>query len=701
MSEYNFAKLFVFSKKLMNLFRYREKFSLIFCTILLLVGGVIFLLLSNLYGQIEFNAKENLGVRYINPLRTFLVDLHNHRYESYYFLQGDSKKEEEVINIQKRAQANIEDLIKVDSELNEKLKVKNKLEKLLDKWEEITLNYKNYTSEKNYNTQTEVINETIALIAYVNDTSNLILDPDLDTFYLMDAFGLKFANLMNHISVLKVELIKNIEENKDNRAELIKLSTLIKQINEQLKSGLEVIYDNNDSLKEKLDDKFNKAYESNNKLIEELNLVIEGEKVEEEYIINIANKSYKNIEKLYDIYADNLYRLIEKRVKTYSDQVPVAITFTVLILLLIGYIFAGFYYSVVDSISLISEKSEKISKGDLTVDIKLDTKDELADLGTSLNNIVLNLNNLIKNVIKSTEEVSSGSENLNTAAEQTAQGSEQVSESVSQLASGSQEQANNVSQSLENINKINEIIQKIFHSAENTVKISKQTEANAISGKEQSEEAISRINHIKSTAEEVSVSINDLGKLSAKIEQIVELIKNIANQTNLLALNAAIEAARAGEHGKGFAGVAEEVKKLADDSSNSTDKINEMIKEVQLKTNMAVGAMNNVVQEVDRGVIIVENTGISLKEIFEAAKNTNKQVTEISDQVNNLMVNSDEVVKMMENIVSITQEASASTEQIASISEEQTASLQEINAGSASLAKIAEILEKQTSVFKI
>ena len=245
------------------------------------------------------------------------------------------------------------------------------------------------------------------------------------------------------------------------------------------------------------------------------------------------------------------------------------------------------------------------------------------------------------------------------------------------------------------------VIQKISQNADNTVELSKTTEENANKGHTQAEKAVGKINQIKITATEVSTTINQLGKLSSDIEQIVDLIKGIASQTNLLALNAAIEAARAGEHGKGFAVVAEEVKKLAGESANATDKITGMIKEIQSKTNTAVKTMDAAVNEVTDGVIIVENTGKGLEEILKDAKETSKQITEISEEVNRLAQNSDNVVKMMENISSVTEESSASAEEIASIVEEQTASLEEINASSQTLAQVAENLQKQVLVFKV
>ena len=385
---------------------------------------------------------------------------------------------------------------------------------------------------------------------------------------------------------------------------------------------------------------------------------------------------------------------------------------------------------IVNPLLAMLNKVNDVANGNLAIDeIDASTTDEIGELSKAFNKMTKSLRTLVKQVITTIEEISSGSEEMTAAADQTAQGAQQVSSSVtqlaqgtqqiatgvSQLANGAQEQSKLVNEGLNNINNINKVIQLVLNNAKGTLDISKSTENNASEGQNQAKSAVNKIIQLKESAIEVSKNINELGKLSADIELIVDLIKNIANQTNLLALNAAIEAARAGEHGKGFAVVAEEVKKLAGQSADATDKITDMIKVIQNKTNNAVIAMESNVEEVQEGVLIIENVGHSLEEIVKAALATTSHIENISKEVNTLAQNSDNVVRMIENISSITEEAAASAEEIASITEEsaasaeeissiveeQTASLEEINANSQTLTKIAENLQKQVAVFKV
>lgn len=418
-----------------------------------------------------------------------------------------------------------------------------------------------------------------------------------------------------------------------------------------------------------------------------------------------------------------------------------------------------FLNRILKPLHLVVKALGDVSNGYLKVKLNQSelSNDEIGELGIALNNTVHNLGNLVQEVIKSSKNMATGIEEMSIASEQTANGAVQVAKSVEQLAKGSQQLAQNITQlstgaqqiaksidqlsdgsqkqakevntGLENINKINNAIQIIADGAAETVGISKNTENDAYNGNIQAEKAIKKINQLKLASTGTSNTINELGKLSSDIEVIVDLIKNIAGQTNLLALNAAIEAARAGEHGKGFAVVAEEVKKLADQSSEATDKITFMIKEIQNKTQQAVFNMDNGIKEVEESVEIVDNVGKSLQEILLAAKSTSNQVSKISKEVDNLGKNSAHVVKIMETITAIaqenaagseevstiaeetaasteeisciTEETAASAQEIASISEEQSASLEQINANSQVLAKIADNLQKQVSVFEI
>ena len=358
--------------------------------------------------------------------------------------------------------------------------------------------------------------------------------------------------------------------------------------------------------------------------------------------------------------------------------------------------------SISDPIENITKITRRLAENDLTVEIPEDiNKTEIGELNRSFMKFVENLSSLIKQVVDSTQDISASSEEMSASSEQTAQGAQQTASSTTQLAQGAQEISRNVEQGASNLNKMNKTVQDVLEEAKLVSKLGNDAETNANIGAEHIKKAVNKINSIKKVSEDISVNISELGQLSSDIEQIVDLIKNIAGQTNLLALNAAIEAARAGEHGKGFAVVADEVKKLAGQSAGATEKITSMIKEIQHKTQVAVSTMGKTTQEVEEGVFVVNDAGTALETIIIQVKAANVKIQGITKEIDGVAKTSEEMVQMIENISAITEETAASAEEISSITEEQTASMEEISASSQTLAGVAEVLAKQVAVFKI
>lgn len=372
------------------------------------------------------------------------------------------------------------------------------------------------------------------------------------------------------------------------------------------------------------------------------------------------------------------------------------------VLLIIVIVHFTFGKSIIQPIETLTGTSRKLSKNDLTVHIENDsTKTEIGELNRSFKHFIESLKSMLLQINGSSRSAASCSEEMAAAAEHSVTGAQQISASIAQLAAGAHEQAKSTAESLSNVNLINEAIQRISSSTSSTVEISKLTENDAYKGKQEARDAINKINQIKVIASEVSNNINGLGQLSSEIETIVDLIKSIANQTNLLALNAAIEAARAGEHGKGFAVVADEVKKLAGQSAEATDKITEMIKEIQEKTTNAVHSMEEAVAEVNTGVSTIEVVDNSLESILASAKETSSHINSIATEAKRLASSSDNVVKMMENISAITEETAASSDEIAKVTELQTKNLEEITKHAKALTNIAEGLQNQVTTFKV
>ncbi|ADG83466.1 methyl-accepting chemotaxis protein [Thermincola potens] len=408
-------------------------------------------------------------------------------------------------------------------------------------------------------------------------------------------------------------------------------------------------------------------------------------------------------------------------------------------------------------IKKLLEAMERTAKGDLTYHLEIQRQDELGGLVHAFNKMQAQTNGLIRHAAEMAAKVSMTSKELSSNAKEATKTTQQVAQTIEQVAKGSANQAQNVTdivqvmdqmaQSIQQVaagageqsknvvtttDMVNEMVQKIAVMAESMENIRQVAEQNGLvaeNGGKAVERTVDGMLKVKEAVFATANRIHDLGEHSQKIGEIIQVIDDIAEQTNLLALNAAIEAARAGEHGKGFAVVADEVRKLAERSSKATKEIAQLITDIQRGTKVAIDSMQTGTSEVEQGVVLAQEAGRSLKEIVDGVKNSGENIHKIMELINNILTGSREVSQAVNNVAAITEENSAATEEmsasaqqvnssiqnVASISEENasaaeevsasteelTASIEEISASSEQLARMAEELQGLVSKFRV
>jgi methyl-accepting chemotaxis protein len=233
------------------------------------------------------------------------------------------------------------------------------------------------------------------------------------------------------------------------------------------------------------------------------------------------------------------------------------------------------------------------------------------------------------------------------------------------------------------------------------VEVSQTSSQLAEVGRKDATVAVERMGSVK---ESISETVGIIGRLDEQISEIgviVEVIDNIADQTNLLSLNAAIEAARAQEHGRGFSVVAEEVKKLAEESARSTSRIAGLVREIQKNTSAAVQATQRGTEEVDAGAQAVRVAGDSLEKIYEYVKRAEALSRAVAETTREHLGLMEQGITAMEEIRNIAEQNASSSEEIAAAAEEQSASMQELAATSQQLATLAEHLKGISSAFRL
>ncbi|HRB54307.1 MAG TPA: methyl-accepting chemotaxis protein [Bacteroidia bacterium] len=278
---------------------------------------------------------------------------------------------------------------------------------------------------------------------------------------------------------------------------------------------------------------------------------------------------------------------------------------------------------------------------------------------------------LIKNSInKMGESVSSIINQVKEAVAATASAANEISSSTEQMAAGAQEQS---SQATEVAGAVEQMTKTIFETTKNTgqaTEASKNAGKSAKEGGHVVEETISGMNRIADVVRKSADTVQALGKSSDQIGEIVQVIDDIADQTNLLALNAAIEAARAGEQGRGFAVVADEVRKLAERTTKATKEIATMIKQIQKDTNGAVDSMQQGTKEVEAGKLLAEKAGTSLQEIIHGAEKVVDIVSQVAAASEEQSSAAEQISKNIESISSVTTQSASGIQQIAHASED-------------------------------
>lgn len=386
-----------------------------------------------------------------------------------------------------------------------------------------------------------------------------------------------------------------------------------------------------------------------------------------------------------------------------ANRAFIIILVVTIISFLIALFIAFFIASMISRpIQKMNASALLIANGDLTGEtITLKNKDELGTLAASFNTMTGNLRAMIQSVSMTSEQVAASSEELLASAEQNTRASEQISETVEELAVGTSDQVSMVKNSSQAMSEMATGSEQIAHLAQNVSVLAIDAANQSAEGNKIIRQAVEQMGSVRTSISSLTELVTSLGERSAEIGSITGVINTIANQTNLLALNAAIEAARAGEHGRGFAVVAGEVRKLAEESSISAQKITDLVQLIQNDTNHAVLAVKVNSSETEAGIEIVTAAGQAFEHISEAVNKVADEIQEVSAGSEEMSASTDEVVRYIEQISSIAGEASGGVHNVSAATEEQLASMEEITAAAESLSKMAEELQGQINKFKV
>ena len=356
--------------------------------------------------------------------------------------------------------------------------------------------------------------------------------------------------------------------------------------------------------------------------------------------------------------------------------------------------------TITEQIKKINIGVRKIATGNLRERIKVSSKDEIQELAENLNTALDSISGLLKEIDSTSEEMYDSASGIASMSEETHAAVSEVANAINEVSNGSTDQATAISNVTNTVDGLSNRIDDVDKNINNILNLSEVTDKLSDDGLKVLNLLIEKSVVTKQNTQESSSNVKEMTDSIKNINQISDVISGITEQTNLLALNASIEAARAGELGKGFAVVAEEIRKLAEESKDSTDKIKSIIKEVNQKSIRFVDSMEetvNILNEQDESINNTKNIFIEIAESIEPLVEAIRYISNLTDKMNN---DKENVKKEIDNISVISQDVASVSEEVTASAEEVTATMDELTEYADKLDGIAENLKEKLNKFE-
>ncbi|MFA5627967.1 MAG: methyl-accepting chemotaxis protein [Thiohalomonadaceae bacterium] len=662
---------------LLNTLRYPHKFLLIGFIFLLPLLVMGYSLINELKQEIRNMELERSGLEYVAQLRHVLDGIQQHRGMSAAWLGGANEFRSRLMQRQVTNDNYFTALRAVDKRLGEQLGSSELLHTLERDWQQLKQEVANYTLPQSFERHTSLIKQINSLMTHIATSSHLTLDADRSSNLLSELLTDRIPALSEDMGQSRAAATAFSVKGSLDLADRALLATRLGRVETQenaVKHRLGLLHTNTVLDKQALagGEVAIQAVESFNKLIMEILTNNQLNHTADD----IYTQTTQAIDTIFALY-DSLLPQLDKRLAMRMNQDKQTITQITIVmlavLLLIIYLFVAFYLAVLHAIDHIKTGIQQMASGDLRVQLKLATRDELSHISDQVNALGNAFRELVGSVLHSTVQVTSAAEELSTVSEQTNRVINEQLDQSAQVATA--------------MNEMSATVQEVARSAAATAEATHSTQEEVNTGNQVVHETVQTINTLATEIQETAVLVHKLGEDSNEIGQVVDVIKGIAEQTNLLALNAAIEAARAGEQGRGFAVVADEVRSLASRTQLSTQEIQSMIERLQSGTKKAVQAMNASESRTNEGVTMAARAGSALESIQHSVST----ITDMSTQI----------ASAAEEQTTVAEDINRNINEIAKVADQNAAASTQTAAASDELARMAEELSGKVAVFQV
>ncbi len=701
----------------LNRLRYSRKFALIG---LLLVVPIAFLLRLQFVASGDsktFSEKESQGIEYIKPVREFLFALEKRRVLAVAGAAGESSLGSQVAGTTELLNEKVKDIDAVDKRLGGPLKASEKWRTLQEEWTQL----KAFTSS-----DPKAIDDAHAKVAAiaidlilndVGNASNLILDPDLDSYWLMDAYVVKMPLIADETARLatlaqfsgKADSEKllavggSVRTLKSVTGDLVNVN-----IKTAVKESTNPAFGQSPTLKANLESPASALSNTVDEYTASVVSEVDNEKRSNKAVADAALKTIAEASIFHQKVEPELDWLCKKRVTGYASKQIQGLAIGAFAVIVLAYVFIAFFFAVRGSVVALGEAASRMIAGN-EEPVRTDSRDEIAQIVGSFNAIndalieARRLRNAVEadnralqdNIMDLLRVVSDASDGdlrvrakitegalgnvadafnalleslesligeIKKQLDRTLRTVSDISEASSGMAQGAAQQAEEVVAATQLVQRMIGEIQRVSDSARVAADTAKKTEQSALRGAEGVQEAISGMTALRGNVQAGAKKMKNLGDRSMEITSIVGTINRISEQTDMLALNAAIEAARAGEHGRGFTVVAEEVRKLAERTASATQEIDKLVKTIHGETAETVLAIEQQTQFVEKEAAVVGRAGSSLDEIRNVSTESATLVANISAVALEQVRESERVVGTMREISDIAQRTRKSAE---------------------------------------